>query len=126
MFAEIYRRLRFFTAWSAGFPKYGSPDSTPLPKAWTDALAAGIAAGKIPTLPQTTVKTGENPVYPNGLQGTDPTVCSGTYECRIKGTIWDAPAGVLGVGFDDGPQPVCLTFLFLSSILTRLYRIPLP
>lgn len=103
-------------AWSAGFPKYGSPDSTPLPKAWTDALAAGIAAGKIPTLPQTTVKTGENPVYPNGLQGTDPTVCSGTYECRIKGTIWDAPAGVLGVGFDDGPQPDSTT---LSAFLKK-------
>ncbi|THH19768.1 hypothetical protein EW146_g1440, partial [Bondarzewia mesenterica] len=90
--------------WAAAYPS-DTPDSTKMPQAWIDALNAAVQAGKIPNIPvgkQTNPSA--NPTYgtldPNGNQ-----VCSGTYGCRISGQLWDAPAGDLGLSFDDGPLP---------------------
>jgi chitin deacetylase len=102
--------LTLAAAWTATFPN--QPPGTPapaagMPQAWTDALNAAVSAGKIPSFPPATIQNGGNPTY---AAGNDPnnqqTVCSATYGCRIPGDIWDAPDGVMGVSFDDGPLPV--------------------
>jgi chitin deacetylase len=92
-------------AWAAAYPSW-SPDSSAIPQAWTDALNNAVQAGTIPNIPVSQQSNpSANPTYgtlnPNGAQ-----VCSGTYGCRIAGQIWDAPAGVMGISFDDGPLPV--------------------
>ena len=98
--------------WASAYPA-GSPVASQMPQAWTDALNAAVQAGKIPNLAPSVQNTaGAAPVY-NGLDATSPQVCSGSYGCQIPGTIYNAPAGVVGVGFDDGPLPVRLSFLFL-------------
>src|ERR1700679_1969399 len=81
---------------SAGFPPPGLtlPDPSTMPVAWVDALNAAVAAGKIPKIPMSNNTPGTNPVYPNGLSPTSPEICSGTYQCRIPGDIWDSPDGV--------------------------------
>lgn len=97
--------------WAAKYPT-GVPDTAQLPKEWTDALAAAVAAGKIPDIPKTTATDDLGPVYPEGTNAEDPDVCSATAKCRIEGDIWDAPDGVFGLNFDDGPQPVSIFTLF--------------
>lgn len=61
-----------------------------------------------------------SPVYPGdyNTNRNNATVCAATDRvCRIPNDIWNAPDGVMGIGFDDGPTPVstremCL-FVFL-------------
>jgi len=91
-------------AWAAAYPSW-TPDSSVMPQSWIDALNNAVQAGTIPNIPvshQSAPNT--NPTYgslnPNGAE-----VCSGTYGCRIAGQIWDAPQGVMGIAFDDGPLP---------------------
>ncbi|KAF8897534.1 carbohydrate esterase family 4 protein [Infundibulicybe gibba] len=91
-------------AWSAGFPA-ASPNPSQLPAAWVDALNTAVAAGKIPDIPRSSGTAGNNPVYPAGTNPTSPEVCSATYKCRNVDDLWDAPDGVFGSSFDDGPQP---------------------
>ena len=95
--------------WTAAYPD-AAPDSTQMPQAWKDALNAAVQAGKIPDIPPTTVPAGQNPVYANGLDPMSPQVCSSTYKCRIPTDVWDAPDGVVGISFDDGPLPVSFKF----------------
>ncbi|OSX60407.1 carbohydrate esterase family 4 protein, partial [Postia placenta MAD-698-R-SB12] len=90
--------------WSAPYPTH-SPDPSNLPQAWVDALDAAVSAGKIPDIPQSTMDAAGNPTYPKSFNPTSDEVCSGTYKCRIDGDIWDAPDGVVGACFDDGPLP---------------------
>jgi chitin deacetylase len=100
--------------WAAAYPAW-SPDSSQMPQAWKDALNNAVQAGKIPNLaPSVQNSPGSDPVY-NGLDANSPQVCSGTYGCRIHGNIYDAPAGAVGIGFDDGPLPVSHSFLFLCA-----------
>ncbi|OCH94080.1 carbohydrate esterase family 4 protein [Obba rivulosa] len=91
-------------AWSAGYPP-SSPDPDDLPQAWVDALNAAVSAGNIPDIPQSTMGSDGEPAYPGGLSPTSSQVCSSTYQCRTPGDIWDAPDGVFGASFDDGPLP---------------------
>ncbi|EIN10617.1 glycoside hydrolase/deacetylase, partial [Punctularia strigosozonata HHB-11173 SS5] len=91
------------STWAAAYPS-STPDPASVPKAWSDALNAAVAAGKIPDIPPSSIATG-NPVYPNGFDPNGQVVCSATYKCRNAGDIWDAPEGVFGSGFDDGPLP---------------------
>ncbi|KAI0352932.1 glycoside hydrolase/deacetylase [Trametes cingulata] len=86
--------------WSAGYPQ-AKPDPNALPKAWTDAYNAAVAAGKIPDIPPSTLNG--NPVYPQGFDPNGQVVCSATYKCRNNEDLWDAPDGVFGASFDDGP-----------------------
>ena len=76
-----------------------------MPQAWTNALNAAVQAGKISNIAPSTAQPGQNPTYGN-LDPNGPTVCSGTYGCRIDGEIWDAPANTVGISFDDGPLSV--------------------
>ncbi|OBZ76598.1 Chitin deacetylase [Grifola frondosa] len=88
--------------WSAAYPS-NSADPSKLPQPWVDALNAAVSAGKIPNIPIPTMGSDGNPAYPSGYDPNSPTVCSATYQCRIPGDIWDAPDGVFGASFDDGP-----------------------
>lgn len=93
-------------AWSSGFPGRDY-DPYSVPQAWKDALQKAVKAGKIPDIPVSKNTPGTNPVYPEGYSPTSSEVCSATYQCRAPGDIWDAPDGVFGTAFDDGPLPVC-------------------
>ncbi|KAJ7179167.1 carbohydrate esterase family 4 protein [Mycena filopes] len=90
--------------WSAPYPQ-STPDSKAMPAEWLNALNAAVAAGSIPNIPVSTNLPGENPTYPTGSDPNGAVVCSATYKCRNPGDIWDAPDGMLGISFDDGPQP---------------------
>ncbi|KAI0719530.1 hypothetical protein C8T65DRAFT_568947 [Cerioporus squamosus] len=109
--------------WSAGYP---DTDVTKgLPQAWTDALNAAVKAGKIPNIPVST-STGGNPTYPQGFDPNGPTVCSATYKCRNKEDLWDAPDGVFGSSFDDGPLPTSMPlyqFLKDNNVITTHFMI---
>ena len=100
--------------WAAAYPSW-TPDSSQMPQAWKDALNNAVQAGKIPNLAPTVQNSpGSNPVY-DGLDATSPQVCSGTYGCRISDNMYDAPAGAVGIGFDDGPLPVSHSHFFAPS-----------
>ncbi|KAL1702298.1 carbohydrate esterase family 4 protein [Schizophyllum commune] len=87
--------------WAHAYPT-GTPTPDQIPQDWLDALKAAQDAGKIPDFPPTTVQN-DNPVYPEGSDPNGPEICSSYYKCRADGTLWDAPEGKFGVGFDDGP-----------------------
>lgn len=91
--------------WLAGYPAV-PPDSTKMPQEWINALNQAVAAGKIPNTPLATGNGDNTPTYPNGGNPNDPSICSASYGCRGPEDIWDAPAGVLGLSFDDGPTEV--------------------
>jgi chitin deacetylase len=108
-------------AWTAAYPA-GIPDANAMPQAWKDALNNAVQAGKIPNIPPSVITPGAAlPTYGN-LNPTSPNVCSGAYACRVPGQIWDAPPGVIGIGFDDGPLPV--SFTLTPSPRHRRYRCP--
>ncbi|VDB90092.1 unnamed protein product [Peniophora sp. CBMAI 1063] len=88
--------------WKAGFPQ--TADTGSVPKAWTDALNAAVAAGKIPNVPVSSQPNGPSttPVYQDQDASKQP-ICSASAHCRLPGQIWDAPSGVVGISFDDGP-----------------------
>lgn len=96
--------------WLAQYPPAGgipSQAEKDIPAAWLSAYRAVKAAGKIPNIPVSQILTnpqpGErNPSYGN-LDSTGPEICSGTFKCRAKDDIWDAPDGTIGISFDDGP-----------------------
>lgn len=88
-----------------GFPP-GVPDTTSLPQTWVNALNAAVNAGKIPDIPVSTRVNELDPVYPVGYDPMSPAVCSSTWKCTAPGDLWNAPEGVIGLSFDDGPQPV--------------------
>ncbi|KAI0053654.1 carbohydrate esterase family 4 protein, partial [Auriscalpium vulgare] len=91
-------------AWSAAWP-VSTPDSNAMPQAWKDALNNAVAAGKIPNIPVSSGPANASPVYPAGNDPNTLPVCSATYKCRLPGDVWDAPAGTVGISFDDGPLP---------------------
>jgi len=82
-----------------------------MPQAWKDALNAAVQAGKIPNVPISSGPNNSSPVYPPGINPNSPEICSATYKCKIPDDIWDAPEGMIGISFDDGPLPVsgCLS-----------------
>jgi chitin deacetylase len=88
--------------WAAAYPPV-PPDSTKMPAEWADALNQAVAAGKIPDIPLATTLSNGTVVYPNGANGSDPSICSGSFKCMGPEDIWNSPDGVLGVSFDDGP-----------------------
>ncbi|KAJ6527701.1 hypothetical protein B0H19DRAFT_1275066 [Mycena capillaripes] len=91
--------------WVTGYPPDppASPDIKTIPAAWLAALNDAIARKAIPDTPLSKLTNG-NPVYPHGLDPNGPEICSATYQCKIDGDVWDAPAGYLGLSFDDGPE----------------------
>ncbi|KAK0536271.1 hypothetical protein OC834_001251 [Tilletia horrida] len=69
---------------------------------WKAALDAATKAGKIPNIPPSTSVDGGTPTYPSGTDMTK--VCSwSTDACQGPNDVYQAPDGVVGVQFDDGP-----------------------
>ncbi|KAH9965851.1 hypothetical protein BC827DRAFT_1180395 [Russula dissimulans] len=92
-------------AWTAQYPQ-GTPNSAAMPQAWTEALNAAVQAGKIPNIPVPVPATpGAVPVYPQGTNPDDPSVCSWSYGCTPANVTINAPEGVMALSFDDGPLP---------------------
>jgi len=86
--------------WQSRFPRLPFRDP-PIPDAWMAAYNDAVAANLIPSLPIPVV--GVFPIYPNGTDPSAATVCSASYNCRGQYDVWDAPDGVVGISFDDGP-----------------------
>lgn len=88
---------------AANYPS-GNPDATAMPDAWKQALSQAVAAGAIPKIVQT--KDGN---YPSTVDPNSAEICASAFQCRYTDgplpDIWDAPDGMLGVSFDDGPTP---------------------
>jgi len=84
-------------AWTASYPS-GYPDSTKMPASWIAALTAAENANLIPNIPLSNEGN-----YPKGVNAGGPEVCSSTVQCVGDGDVWNAPDGMLGVSFDDGP-----------------------
>jgi hypothetical protein len=78
-----------------------------MPQAWKDALNNAVQAGKIPNIaPATQSAPATPPFYSPPVDPTSPQVCAASRGCHIPGNIYDAPQGVMGLAFDDGPLPV--------------------
>ncbi|PWN46455.1 hypothetical protein IE53DRAFT_372423, partial [Violaceomyces palustris] len=87
-------------------PVLQTPPASMTPKAWTDALNAAIAAGKIPNIPVASVDSVGNINYPGGA-GYDPQTCSWTMtKCLGPEDVTEAPANTIAISFDDGPTYV--------------------
>lgn len=96
--------------WLAQYPPAGGVPSSAeadIPASWLAAYNAVKAAGKIPNIPVSQLLTNPQPGQRNpsygDLDSTGPEICSGTFKCRGKDDIWDAPDGQIGISFDDGP-----------------------
>ncbi|MBW0466737.1 hypothetical protein O181_006452 [Austropuccinia psidii MF-1] len=94
----------------AGIQK--SPQPRP---AWVQAYKKAKAAGKIPSIPKSTVVDGVA-VYPSSFHGKP---CNfGSTLCNATSDIRTVPAGTAGISFDDGPAnatPSLLKFLRLNN-----------
>jgi chitin deacetylase len=100
--------------WAAPYPA-STPNSSQMPQAWQDALNIAVQAGKIPNIaPPTQTAPSTSPIYAQGVNPNDPSVCSTTYGCQNPGDIFNAPQGVMAIGFDDGPLPVSHSYSFYA------------
>lgn len=110
--AKLFKRATSDAAvgspeWRNAYPAPGAtPGSDRIPQAWKDRLAEVKKSSAWPTYGPSNPNNGY-PQYTgaNGtsLAGNDPSVCSFTYECVGEGDIYNAPDGVIGLNFDDGP-----------------------
>ncbi|KIO34382.1 carbohydrate esterase family 4 protein [Tulasnella calospora MUT 4182] len=101
--AKLFARQATGAFNAANYPD-GNPDPTAMPDAWKQALSQAVAAGDIPNVVQT-----KDGVYPSSVDPNSAEICASAYQCRYEEgdlpDIWDAPDGMLGVSFDDGPTP---------------------
>lgn len=98
--------------------KYPPPDVPgPSPRAeWIEALNREKKAGHIPNFKPSIKTADQNVKYEAGVDGSDPSICSWTIGCRSPTDITDAPAGMMGISFDDGPEPASSQLMkFLKS-----------
>lgn len=84
-------------------------------QSWLDAYHRAKQAGLIPAIPLTKVVDGD-PVYPSWYKGNP---CSYSInKCNRTEDINYPPSGIVGLSFDDGPQPpsrALLAFLTKNS-----------
>jgi len=88
-----------FIEWTAKYPTTDPYANTP--QQWLDALKDAVASGAVPNIPRSVLKDG-TPFY-GDLDPNGPEICSGTFQCRGKNEIWDAPDNMIGLSVDDGP-----------------------
>ncbi|RSH91099.1 hypothetical protein EHS25_010275 [Saitozyma podzolica] len=85
--------------WASSYPASGAtPPSSSIPAAWLSKLASI----SLPNVQPSTQNNGY-PTYANGESGADSTICSFTYGCTTSDDLFNPPAGVLALTFDDGP-----------------------
>lgn len=99
------------------YPAQDIPGPAPRTE-WLEALNTQRQAGRIPSFQPSIRTPNEGVKYAAGLNGSDPnTVCSWTIGCKSPNDINDAPAGMMGVSFDDGPTPASPELMnFLKSV----------
>lgn len=85
------------------------PPADRLPKAWTDKLASI----QLPDVPVSNPNNGY-PTYSNG-QGSDPKICSFTYECTTDDDLHVPPDGIWAVS----PLPMLQQSEFQTIQLNR-------
>ncbi|KAE8215765.1 hypothetical protein CF327_g1002 [Tilletia walkeri] len=92
---------------------------------WKAALDAAVKAGKIPDIPVSTSPDGGTPTYPANTDMSK--VCSwSTNQCQGPNDIHQAPDGVAGINFDDGPTqstPRLNKFLAANNISATRFLI---
>lgn len=107
--------------WTAQYPS-STPSTSDLPQEWVNAYNDAVKNGKIPNFPPSTSVNGASPVYPGdtNAQRNDPSICAWTdRSCQIPGNVYNAPDGVIGIGFDDGPTPVSyIYYRRMDSLVT--------
>lgn len=108
--------FRLFKRQSSDYPALDIPGPTPR-KEWVDAYQRAKAAGLIPNI-QPSVKLPSGLVqYPESVNPLDPNVCNWLLGCKSPNDINDAPDGMMGISFDDGPQGGTTELLkFLGSV----------
>ncbi|KAK4702848.1 chitin deacetylase, partial [Phenoliferia sp. Uapishka_3] len=108
---------------------YPTPDvSGPTPKAaWVTTYNAAKAKGLIPSFAPSSLVNG-NPTYPTGVSTGSSGACSWTVShCYGAADVVDAPTGIVGISFDDGPQlasPVLYQYLASQMIGSRILDNP--
>ncbi|KAJ1299802.1 hypothetical protein OPQ81_000701 [Rhizoctonia solani] len=93
--------------WKAKFPT-GRLNATSVPQPWLDAMNKAISDGRIPstdTVPVATTAGVYRSKSGTTLDGGKAPICSSTVGCKDATQIYDVPAGVVAISFDDGPQP---------------------
>lgn len=111
--------------WAGAYPS-GTPDSNAMPQAWKDALNNAVHDGKIPNIAPTK-QTAPNtvPVYDPSVNPNNHNICAASHGCRNPGDIYDAPQGIIGISFDDGPLPVTpvpfMPHLTSDTLFSRVY-----
>lgn len=107
---------RLFQRKVANYPAMDVVGPKPKPE-WITAYEQEKAAGRIPNIPPA-IKLGPGSIkYPSGVNPLDPNVCSWTMGCKSPHDINDAPDGMMGISFDDGPQGGAVELLrFLKSV----------
>ncbi|POY73542.1 hypothetical protein BMF94_3480 [Rhodotorula taiwanensis] len=100
-----------FERQATAYPDGSKAGPAPKPE-WLRSLNASKLAGQIPAIPPSTVSNG-NIVYPSGVDLQ--SICSWTLTgCFGPHDIQEAPDGMYGVSFDDGPladSPLLYDFL---------------
>ncbi|TNY23989.1 hypothetical protein DMC30DRAFT_371950 [Rhodotorula diobovata] len=109
--------LLFLAPLALASPLYKRQDTTypeplqrgpPPRQVWVDTYNAAKAAGKIPSFAPAVLRDGV-PYYPSGTETGERGVCSwSSAHCFGEHDISDAPDGMYGVNFDDGPVPASL------------------
>lgn len=85
--------MLFLVDFASNYPApWGVPPADRIPKAWTDKLASI----QLPDVPVSNPNNGY-PTYSNG-QGSDPNICSFTYECTADDDLHTPPDGIWAVG----------------------------
>ncbi|KAF8597099.1 glycoside hydrolase/deacetylase, partial [Ceratobasidium sp. AG-I] len=93
--------------WTKKYPA-GKLTVAQIPAEWTSALAAAVAAGKIPTDCPVASSSGG---YRNSSGTMNPSrepICSSAAQCRGHDQIYDVPDGIVALSFDDGPLPAAM------------------
>ncbi|KAL0070768.1 hypothetical protein AAF712_001989 [Marasmius tenuissimus] len=90
--------------WSHKYPAMGvTPGTDHTPQEWLAQLKIAQDAGKIPNIPTASLNNGM-PTY-QGVDAGGPQICSSTYQCHASDVVYDSPANVFAISFDDGPLP---------------------
>jgi chitin deacetylase len=97
-------------------PGWSTPPANMLPKAWTDKLASI----QMPDVPVSN-PNGGYPTYSNGKTGSDPSICSFTYECTTDDDLHIPPDGVWAVRyyFTLMSKGTKLTISLLSTMVSE-------
>ncbi|KAG0149582.1 hypothetical protein CROQUDRAFT_88920 [Cronartium quercuum f. sp. fusiforme G11] len=95
------------------YPPLDISGPTPKPE-WVDAYNQERQSGRIPSFAPSVKLPSGGISYDSSLDPLSSEVCSWTEGCRSPSDISDAPDGMMGISFDDGPQagtPPLLNFL---------------